>query len=128
MRLPSTVAAAGTVAEPVMAPAWIVMEDVVVSPFDVSEGATSESTDTATDETLELTIDNVDQVLDGMRPYLMADGGNVAVNSVDGGIVKLELQGACGTAHAATNDHHSSAYVCAISTMRSSGHTARSHM
>jgi lysyl-tRNA synthetase class 2 len=32
-----------------------------------------------------------------MRPYLMADGGNVAIAEIDGGIVRLELQGACGS-------------------------------
>merc|ERR1712039_753910 len=46
---------------------------------------------------LPLTLENVDLVLDEMRPYLLADGGNVAVRDVEGGIVKLELQGACGS-------------------------------
>ena len=42
-------------------------------------------------------MENVDMVLDEMRPYLMADGGNVAIREIDGGVVRLELQGACGT-------------------------------
>jgi lysyl-tRNA synthetase class 2 len=46
---------------------------------------------------LELTLENVELVLDTMRPSLMADGGNVAVADIDGGVVKLELQGACGS-------------------------------
>lgn len=46
---------------------------------------------------LSLTIDNVELVLDDLRPYLMADGGNVAVRDIDGGVVRLELQGACGS-------------------------------
>ncbi|MGB3694811.1 MAG: NifU family protein [Spirulinaceae cyanobacterium] len=44
-----------------------------------------------------LTPDNVEQVLDEMRPYLMADGGNVDLVEIDGPIVKLRLQGACGS-------------------------------
>jgi Fe-S cluster biogenesis protein NfuA len=46
---------------------------------------------------MELTTDNVEQVLDEMRPYLMSDGGNVELVELDGPIVKLRLQGACGT-------------------------------
>ncbi|MBD2034570.1 NifU family protein [Phormidium sp. FACHB-592] len=48
-------------------------------------------------ETLELTPVNVETVLDEMRPYLMADGGNVELVEIDGPIVKLRLQGACGS-------------------------------
>ncbi|MEM9543512.1 MAG: NifU family protein [Cyanobacteria bacterium P01_E01_bin.42] len=47
--------------------------------------------------TLALTDDNVETVLDEMRPYLMADGGNVELVDIDGPIVKLRLQGACGS-------------------------------
>jgi Fe-S cluster biogenesis protein NfuA len=46
---------------------------------------------------LALTTDNVETVLDEMRPYLMADGGNVELVEIDGPIVKLRLQGACGS-------------------------------
>ena len=46
---------------------------------------------------LPLTLDNVELVLDEMRPYLLADGGNVAVRDIDGATVVLELQGACGS-------------------------------
>ncbi len=46
---------------------------------------------------LALTKDNVEQVLDDLRPYLMADGGNVELVDIDGPIVKLRLQGACGS-------------------------------
>eukprot|EP00965_Chrysotila_dentata_P077069 2544713-Pleurochrysis_carterae.AAC.3 len=51
---------------------------------------------------LALTLENVELVLDEMRPYLMADGGNVAVADIDGGVVRLELQGACGTCPSST--------------------------
>ncbi|MEO3706002.1 NifU family protein [Trichormus azollae] len=46
---------------------------------------------------MELTLENVETVLDEMRPYLMSDGGNVEVVELDGPIVKLRLQGACGS-------------------------------
>ena len=36
-------------------------------------------------------------VLDELRPYLMADGGNVELVDIEGPIVKLRLQGACGS-------------------------------
>lgn len=47
--------------------------------------------------TLALTKPNVEKVLDELRPYLMADGGNVELVELDGPIVKLRLQGACGS-------------------------------
>jgi len=46
---------------------------------------------------LPLTWENVELVLDEMRPFLQADGGNVALRDIDGATVVLELQGACGT-------------------------------
>jgi Fe-S cluster biogenesis protein NfuA len=47
--------------------------------------------------TLTLTPENVENVLDDLRPYLMSDGGNVELVEIDGPIVKLRLQGACGS-------------------------------
>jgi Fe-S cluster biogenesis protein NfuA len=42
--------------------------------------------------------ERVEKALDGVRPYLEADGGNVNVVEItDDGIVVLELLGACGT-------------------------------
>ncbi|WP_413176006.1 NifU family protein [Anabaena azotica] len=46
---------------------------------------------------MELTLENVETVLDEMRPYLMSDGGNVELVELDGPVVKLRLQGACGS-------------------------------
>ncbi len=46
---------------------------------------------------LALTSENVETVLDELRPYLMADGGNVELVELEGPIVKLRLQGACGS-------------------------------
>ena len=42
--------------------------------------------------TLELTWENVDMVLEEMRPYLLQDGGNIAISKIDGPVVRLELQ------------------------------------
>ncbi len=39
----------------------------------------------------------VEKSLDTTRPALMADGGNVELVAVEDGIVKVRLQGACGT-------------------------------
>ena len=49
-----------------------------------------------------LTIENVERVLDELRPYLMADGGNVEIVEIDGPIVKVRLQGACGSCPSST--------------------------
>ncbi|KAL5158297.1 NifU-like protein 3, chloroplastic [Glycine soja] len=46
---------------------------------------------------LPLTEENVEKVLDEVRPGLMADGGNVALHEIDGLVVVLKLQGACGS-------------------------------
>ena len=51
---------------------------------------------------LALTTENVEQVLDELRPYLMADGGNVELVEIDGPSVKLRLQGACGSCPSST--------------------------
>lgn len=51
---------------------------------------------------LALTCENVETTLDEMRPYLMADGGNVELVEIDGPIVKLRLQGACGSCPSST--------------------------
>ncbi|XWS46528.1 hypothetical protein CRYUN_Cryun14cG0075100 [Craigia yunnanensis] len=50
----------------------------------------------------ELTAQNVDLVLEDVRPYLIADGGNVDVVSVEDGIISLKLQGACGSCPSST--------------------------
>jgi Fe-S cluster biogenesis protein NfuA len=51
---------------------------------------------------MELTIENVESVLDEMRPYLISDGGNVELVEIDGPTVKLRLQGACGSCPSST--------------------------
>lgn len=43
-------------------------------------------------------VDKVEKALEQIRPYLQADGGNVALIEItDDYIVRLELQGACKT-------------------------------
>jgi Fe-S cluster biogenesis protein NfuA len=91
---------------------------VIVSPFDESrnaEGGGSGSSSTATTTTtatsdgfgatsgpLDLTWENVELVLDEMRPYLIQDGGNVKIADIDGPVVRLQLEGACGTCPSST--------------------------
>ena len=53
-------------------------------------------------ETMALTNENVEKVLDELRPFLMADGGNVEVVEIDGPVVKVRLQGACGSCPSST--------------------------
>lgn len=44
----------------------------------------------------ELTIENVEEVLKKVRPYLQLDGGDVEVlNILESGIVQVRLIGAC---------------------------------
>jgi Fe-S cluster biogenesis protein NfuA len=40
-----------------------------------------------------------------VRPYLIADGGNVEVVLVENGIIGVRLQGACGTCPSSTGTH-----------------------
>jgi len=58
--------------------------------------------DAATADPRALTIPNVERVLDELRPYLMADGGNVEIVEIDGPVVKVRLQGACGSCPSST--------------------------
>ncbi|KAL3821396.1 hypothetical protein ACJIZ3_007301 [Penstemon smallii] len=51
---------------------------------------------------LPLTEENVEKVLDLVRPGLMADGGNVVLHEIDGLVVVLKLQGACGSCPSST--------------------------
>ncbi|KAL3778167.1 hypothetical protein ACHAW5_008969 [Stephanodiscus triporus] len=105
-------------------------DGVVVSPFEAKaadakidhrdyEAITATATTTTTTTTnspaedmgqpLDLTIENVDAVLDEVRPYLISDGGNVSVRGVDDGDGKdgprnvyLLLEGACGSCASST--------------------------
>jgi len=74
-------------------------EQQVESPFSSDDSSSSSGPGSGP---LELTLENVEMVLDEMRPYLIADGGNVAVVDIEGGVVQLELQGACGSCASST--------------------------
>lgn len=80
----------------------------IVSPFDPQgEKASQDSSSTVAvvdkdSDLLDLTWENVELVLDSMRSYLIQDGGNVVIKDIDGPVVYLELQGACGTCPSST--------------------------
>lgn len=44
-----------------------------------------------------LTLENVELVLDSLRPYLRSDGGDCVVVEIEGPIVQLEMQGSCAS-------------------------------
>jgi Fe-S cluster biogenesis protein NfuA len=77
-------------------------DEDVVSPFSVSD--TSRAEDAQEGEKLEFNIETVDKILDEIRPYLIQDGGNVSVQSVDveQKNVYLVLEGACGSCPSST--------------------------
>ena len=47
-------------------------------------------------------FDQVQEVLDKLRPFLLRDGGDVELVDVEEGIVKLRLVGACGSCPSST--------------------------
>jgi Fe-S cluster biogenesis protein NfuA len=47
-------------------------------------------------------LDQVQEVLDKLRPYLLRDGGDCELVDVEDGIVKLRLLGACGSCPSST--------------------------
>jgi Fe-S cluster biogenesis protein NfuA len=74
----------------------------MVSPFareGVQQTAAGASIDVATGAVAApvLTVAAAHECLDEMRPYLIADGGDVEVVGVEDGVVALRLTGACGT-------------------------------
>ncbi|MEK5233059.1 NifU family protein [Lysinibacillus sp. FSL K6-0232] len=51
----------------------------------------------------EATINNqVQEVLDKLRPFLLRDGGDCELVDVEDGVVKLRLLGACGSCPSST--------------------------
>jgi hypothetical protein len=77
----------------------VALREQIVSPFDESGAATeaaaagesSTATAVAGPGPYDLTWDNVELVLDGMRDFLIQDGGNVKIVEIDGPVVRLEL-------------------------------------
>lgn len=47
-------------------------------------------------------FEQVQEVLDKLRPYLQRDGGDVELVDVEDGVVKLRLMGACGSCPSST--------------------------
>ena len=85
-------------------------DGIIHSPFEENDSTTTTATmppkaaSTAEGEKLDFTSENVDKVLDEIRPYLISDGGNVAVDRVDETTrsVYLKLEGACGSCPSST--------------------------
>ncbi|KAL7572006.1 hypothetical protein ACA910_001661 [Epithemia clementina (nom. ined.)] len=87
-------------------------EGDIISPFAGTKTAevttAKESEMDQGDLPLPFTVESVDRVLEEVRPYLVADGGNVAVVNVlvdqnsNKKTVQLELQGACGSCPSST--------------------------
>jgi hypothetical protein len=65
----------------------------IVSPFANDSGAQTGGGGLYSADSYELSVANVDMVLEEVRPYLIADGGNVEVVGVTDGIISLRLQG-----------------------------------
>lgn len=47
-------------------------------------------------------LEQVQEVLDKLRPFLLRDGGDCQLVDVEDGIVKLRLLGACGSCPSST--------------------------
>jgi len=73
---------------------------VIVSPFNGGDS----SSPSVSDGLLALTPENVDVVLEEVRPYLISDGGNIEIVSIDVAArdIFLRLQGACGSCPSST--------------------------
>ncbi|KAE8704153.1 NifU-like protein 1 [Hibiscus syriacus] len=66
------------------------------------DAATGSSPGLYSSKQFELTAQNVDLVLEDVRPYLIFDGGNVDVLSVEDSVVSLKLLGACESCPSST--------------------------
>ena len=77
-------------------------EATKVSPFQSEQKKHREAE--ADSASLPFTPSNVNSVLDEVRPYLVADGGDVSVSSVDPSTMSVELvlEGACGSCPSST--------------------------
>lgn len=85
------------------------VRSTVVSPFgeetkvEEVEAKKEPETESKTEKPkLSLTWDNVQEVLDELRPYLKSDGGDCKIVDIDGPLVKLELMGACSSCSASS--------------------------
>ena len=46
--------------------------------------------------------EQVQEVLDKLRPFIQRDGGDIELVAVENGVVKVRLMGACGSCPAST--------------------------
>ncbi len=53
-------------------------------------------------EQQDIMYQQVDEVIEKLRPFLLRDGGDCELVDVEDGIVKLRLLGACGTCPSST--------------------------
>jgi len=88
-----TVAQAGSTA----AAAAAAPSGPLVSPFQKAAAHRSIGGSVDMADARPMTKESVDQVLNEVRPYLVADGGDVEVVEVENGYVFLRLQGSCST-------------------------------
>ena len=99
----ATVAGAGAAGTPTVDP----NTGDIVSPYAAGGDAvgSAEEEEESLDpnrELKELTVANVDEALNEVRPYLQADGGDVEVVGIEDGIVAVRMQGACGSCSSST--------------------------
>ena len=84
----------------------VLSEDPAASPFDAGTGAMPDYANICPEPgtARELTEENVMSVLDEIRPYLVADGGDVKVANINMVTrdIELELMGACGNCPSST--------------------------
>ena len=84
----------------------VLSEDPAASPFDAGTASMPDYANIRPDPgtAQELTEENVMKVLDEIRPYLVADGGDVQVANIDliTRDIELELMGACGNCPSST--------------------------
>lgn len=78
--------------------------DGVISPFANSDETSEDNHNRTPAEKPLFSFETVDKILDEVRPYLIQDGGNVSVQSVDMDTknVYLVLEGACGSCPSST--------------------------
>ncbi len=81
-------------------------DEAIISPFDDNNNEDEMKAPMVTDSNGQLVFnaENVNKVLDEIRPYLINDGGNVSVQKVDEATrnVYLKLEGACGNCASST--------------------------
>ena len=78
----------------IAAPRWrrTARRAVDLSPFE-------EEVIRSADDQYQLTLDNVEMILDELRPYLMSDGGNVRVSGIEGPSSGCSSRAPAATAH-----------------------------